>query len=148
MAADLVAAGVDVAAIYRHVYEGWPASKLRLVARALSNAELYAGGALALAQLSAADFQQTGAEDGYTEGIVDRLRAVQGTKVAALARELSDGSGRWKVSLRSSDGEVDVSMIAREAGGGGHKAAAGFTTEMARDRAGVVPARAGHAPQL
>jgi phosphoesterase RecJ-like protein len=134
MAADLVGAGVDVAAVYRHVYEGWPESKLRLVARALANAELHAHGALALAQLSAADFRQTGAEDGYTEGIVDRLRAVQGTKVAALARELSDGSGRWKVSLRSSDGEVDVSMIARAAGGGGHKAAAGFTTEMAGDQ--------------
>ncbi len=137
MAADLVAAGVDVALVYRRVYEGWPESKLRLVALALSRAQILAGGALALTQLSAADFQQTGAEDGYTEGIVDRLRAVDGTKVAGLARELSDGSGRWKVSLRSSDGDVDVSMIARGAGGGGHKAAAGFTTEMTRDELGA-----------
>ena len=133
MAADLVAAGVDVALIYRRVYEGWPLPKLRLVALALSRAQMLAGGALALAQLSHGDFLSTGADDGYTEGIVDRLRAIEGSKVAALARELSDGSGRWKVSLRSSDGEVDVSMIAREGGGGGHKAAAGFTTEMPSD---------------
>ncbi len=133
MAADLVAAGVDVAGIYRRVYEGWPEAKLRLVARGLMGAELHAEGALALTQLCAADFRDTGADDSYTEGIVDRLRAVEGTKVAAVARELSDGSGRWKVSLRSSDGVVDVSKIAREAGGGGHKAAAGFTTGMGRD---------------
>ncbi len=64
---------------------------------------------------------------------MDSLRAVEGTKVAALARELVDGDGRWKVSLRSSDGDVDVSLIARAAGGGGHKAAAGVTTAMAGD---------------
>jgi phosphoesterase RecJ-like protein len=129
MAADCIEAGVDVAAVYRRVYEGWPEPKLRLFARALSRTERHAGGSLTMTQLSVEDFRQTGAEDSYTEGIVDRLRAVDGTKVAALARELPEG-GRWKVSLRSSDGDVDVSVIARAAGGGGHKAAAGFATDM------------------
>lgn len=133
MAADLIAAGIDHTAIYRRVYEGWPESKLLLFARALSRTERHVGGALTMTQLSAADFEQTGAEESYTEGVVDSLRAVEGTKVAALARELVDGDGRWKVSLRSSDGDVDVSLIARAAGGGGHKAAAGVTTAMAGD---------------
>lgn len=133
MAADLIAAGIDHTEIYRRVYEGWPESKLRLFARALSRAERHAGGALTMTLLSTEDFRQTGAEESYTEGIVDRLRAVEGTKVAALARELVAGDGRWKVSLRSSDGDVDVSVIARAAGGGGHKAAAGLTTAMAPD---------------
>jgi phosphoesterase RecJ-like protein len=134
MAADLLAAGIDHTAIYRRVYEGWPESKLRLFARALSRAQRQAGGALTMTQLFAEDFLETGAEDSYTEGVVDRLRAVEGTKVAALARELSTGErGRWKVSLRSSDGDVDVSLIARAAGGGGHKAAAGFSTELGPD---------------
>ena len=129
MAAARIEAGIDVAAIYRRVYEGWPEPKLRLFARALSRTERHAGGALTMTQLSVEDFRQTGAEDSFTEGIVDRLRAVEGTKVAALARELPEG-GRWKVSLRSSDGDVDVSEIARAAGGGGHKAAAGLSTDM------------------
>lgn len=131
MAADLIAAGIDHTAIYRRVYEGWPEPKLRLFARALSRTERHVGGALTMTLLSAVDFEQTGAEESYTEGVVDSLRAVEGTKVAALARELVDGDGRWKVSLRSSDGDVDVSLIARAAGGGGHKAAAGLTTAMA-----------------
>ncbi|MCD6726496.1 MAG: DHH family phosphoesterase [Solirubrobacteraceae bacterium] len=131
MAAELIEAGVDVALIHRRVYEGWPEPKLRLFARALSRTVRHGGGALTLTQLSVEDFRQTEAEESYTEGIVDHLRALRGTKVAALARELQeDGGGRWKVSLRSSDGSVDVSLIARAAGGGGHKAAAGFTTEM------------------
>lgn len=134
MAADLLASGIDHPGIYRRVYEGWPESKLRLFARALSRAVRHAGGALTMTLLSAEDFRQTGAEASYTEGVVDRLRAVEGTKVAALARELCNGeNGTWKVSLRSSDGEVDVSLIARAAGGGGHKAAAGFRTQMAPD---------------
>ena len=67
---------------------------------------------------------------------MDRLRAVEGTKVAALARELhEDGEGgpRWKISLRSSDGRVDVSAIAREAGGGGHRQAAGFRSDLSQE---------------
>ena len=131
MAADLLASGIDHTAIYRRVYEEWPEPKLRLFARALSRTERHAGGALTMTTLPRGDFRETGAEESYTEGVVDRLRAVDGTKVAALARELIDGDGgRWKVSLRSSDGDVDVSVIARASGGGGHKAAAGFSTEM------------------
>ena len=130
MAADLIAAGIDHTAIYRRVYEDWPEPKLRLYALALSRTERHVDGALTMTAISAADFAATEAESSYTEGVVDALRAVEGTKVAALARELVDGDGRWKVSLRSSDGDVDVSLIARAAGGGGHKAAAGLTTEM------------------
>ncbi|MEA2317657.1 MAG: bifunctional oligoribonuclease and phosphatase NrnA, partial [Solirubrobacteraceae bacterium] len=40
------------------------------------------------------------------------------------------GRGRRKVSLRATDGEVDVSLIARAGGGGGHRQAAGFSTGM------------------
>jgi bifunctional oligoribonuclease and PAP phosphatase NrnA len=69
-----------------------------------------------------------------TEGIIDHLRSVEGARVAALIRDLGDrGSAARKVSLRSSDGEVDVSAIARERGGGGHKRAAGFSTDLELD---------------
>jgi phosphoesterase RecJ-like protein len=67
-----------------------------------------------------------------SEGIVDHLRAIEDTAVAALVRELLDENkqGWRKVSLRSTDGRVDVSRIARGLGGGGHRQAAGFTTEL------------------
>ena len=132
MAADLIEAGVDFHEIYRRLYEGVPEPKLALLTRALSRVQRFDGGRLTFARLTREDFVETGAEESYTEGIIDHLRAVQGTKVAALARELSgdDREGASKVSLRATDGAVDVSLIARAEGGGGHRQAAGFTTEM------------------
>jgi phosphoesterase RecJ-like protein len=63
--------------------------------------------------------------------VVDYLRALQGTAVAGLVRDrLGDVDGMRKVSLRSNDDRVDVSAIARAQGGGGHRAAAGFSTSM------------------
>jgi phosphoesterase RecJ-like protein len=135
MAADLIAAGVDVHATYRRLYEGVPEPKLALLTRALGAVERYDGGRLTLARLSREDFAETGAQESYTEGIIDHLRSVQGTKVAALARELTSDEQRGcsKVSLRATDGAVDVSLIARAQCGGGHRQAAGFATTMDRD---------------
>ena len=132
MAAELIDAGVAVHEIYHRLYEGIPYGKLELLARGLSHVERYDGGALTLTHLSAADYLETGAEENYSEGVVDHLRSVEGTAVAGLVRDLlGEGQdGRRKVSLRATDGRVDVSKIARAQGGGGHRQAAGFSTEM------------------
>jgi phosphoesterase RecJ-like protein len=132
MAAELIAAGVDVQDVYQRLYEEMPQAKLALLALALGRMQRFDSGELTLAVLSAEDFRETGAEDSYSEGIIDHLRAVQSTKVAALVRELTGGErgGQRKVSLRATDDDVDVSVIAREQGGGGHRRAAGFTTTL------------------
>ncbi len=131
MAAELIEAGVSVHQIYQRVYEGVPYGKLALLARGLAKVERYDGGRLTLTALSAGDFEESGAEESYSEGVVDHLRAVQGTAVAGLVRDrLGDADGMRKVSLRSNDDRVDVSAIARVQGGGGHRAAAGFSTSM------------------
>jgi len=132
MAAELIEAGIDAAGLYRRIYEGVPYAKLELLARALTAARRYDDGRLAVSVLTGEDFTQTAAEDSYSEGIVDHLRAVRGTKVAALIRDVTSGchSGERKVSLRASDDEVDVSAIARAFGGGGHRRAAGFSSEL------------------
>jgi phosphoesterase RecJ-like protein len=133
MAADLIEAGIDVHAIYRQIFENVPQAKLDLLARGLANTCRYEGGLLTLTRLSREDYAAVGAEEAYSEGLVDHLRALEGTAVAGLVRDrLGDGAGpvRRKVSLRASDDRVDVSAIAREQGGGGHRRAAGFATEM------------------
>jgi phosphoesterase RecJ-like protein len=133
MAAELIEAGIDVHGIYHRVYEDVPYGKLALLARGLAKVERYDEGRLTLTSLSAADFIESGAEESYSEGVIDHLRAVQGTAVAALVRErigAGDDGPRVKVSLRSSDERIDVSRIARVQGGGGHRQAAGFTTDL------------------
>jgi phosphoesterase RecJ-like protein len=135
MAAELIEAGVDVADVYRRLYEEMPVEKLTLMALALGHLQRFDDGELTLAALSAEEFERTEAEEHYSEGIVDQLRAVQGTKVAVFVRELigEERRGLRKVSLRATDDDVDVSVIAREQGGGGHRRAAGFSTTLDLD---------------
>jgi phosphoesterase RecJ-like protein len=134
MAAELIDRGIDVHAIYRRLYEGVPTGKLQLLARGLSSVQRFDDGLLTVTQLTRDDFASTGADESYSEGLVDHLRSVEGTAVAGLVRELpTDGDGaspRRKVSLRATDDRVDVSRIARAGGGGGHRRAAGFSTEL------------------
>jgi phosphoesterase RecJ-like protein len=132
MASELLELGVDAHAVYRRLYEDLPFGRLQLLSRALSRVDRHGDGDLTITHLTREDYEETGSSEGDSEGIVDHLRAVKGTRVAALVRELlaDDREGLRKVSLRATDGSVDVSKIARAFGGGGHRAAAGFTTEI------------------
>jgi bifunctional oligoribonuclease and PAP phosphatase NrnA len=135
IAADLIEAGVAVDDTYRRLYEHVPIEKIRLVARALEGIQRHCDGRLVLAYITAEDYEATGAGEEMTEGIIDHLRSVEGAQIAALIRDLGDrGRAARKVSLRSSSGEVDVSAIARMTGGGGHKRAAGFSTDLELDQ--------------
>jgi phosphoesterase RecJ-like protein len=134
VAADLIEAGVDVDDTYRRLYEHVPLEKVRLVARALGKIERHCDNRLILTYISLDDYEETGAGEEMTEGVIDHLRSVDGTKVAAVVRDLGNrGRAARKVSLRSSEGDVDVSAIARKNGGGGHKRAAGFSTDLDLD---------------
>ena len=127
------AAGVEPQVIHQRLYEGLPFSRIQLLARALSGVQRFDGGALTLTHLTRDDFAFSEADESDSEGIVDHMRQVEGTLVACLVRELLADDGRRKVSLRATDGRVDVSRIARAMGGGGHPQAAGFTTELPYD---------------
>jgi phosphoesterase RecJ-like protein len=131
MAAELIDDGIDAHGIYRRLYEGIPQGTLELLARGLSNVERYDSGLLTLTHLTREDYRSTGADESYSEGVVDHLRSVEGTAVAGLVRDQLGGGGfKRKVSLRATDDRVDVSRIARAAGGGGHRRAAGFSTDL------------------
>ena len=132
MAAELIENGVEPHQVYRRLYEDLPFRRLVLLQRALASVERHDDGALTIAHLTRDDYRETGALETDSEGVVDHMRAVEGTRVAGLVRELlgADREGMRKVSLRATDGTVDVSRIAREFGGGGHPQAAGFSTAV------------------
>lgn len=134
VAAALIEAGVDVNETFRRLYERVPEEKLRLIARALGKIDRRLGGALSTTYISTEDYAATGADETLTEGIIDFVRGVEGTSVAAVVRDKPDSLREArKVSLRSTDGRVDVSRIARKMGGGGHRRAAGFSTDRGYD---------------
>ncbi len=132
MAAELIAAGVNVPAVNTRLYEEMPQTKLTLLGMALERVQRFDAGELTLVALDAEDFAQAGAEESLSEGIVDHLRSIAATKVAVLIRELTapENRGKRKVSLRATGNDVDVSAIARTQGGGGHRRAAGFSTTL------------------
>jgi bifunctional oligoribonuclease and PAP phosphatase NrnA len=131
LAAELVEAGADVKRVFRGVYESVQFGKLKLLARALERAEVFEGGRLVVSVVRREDFDAVGAEEPYSEGIVEQLRAIEGSDMVALIREPPRDDGpNVRVSLRSSHDEIDVSAIARKAGGGGHRQAAGFSSEL------------------
>jgi phosphoesterase RecJ-like protein len=130
LAAELVEAGADVHRVFQGVYENVAFAKLKLVARALENAQVFEGGRVIVSHLEKDDFDAAGAEEPYSEGIIDYLRAVEGAELAALIREPPTQNGPTRrVSLRTTEEELDVSAIARKSGGGGHRQAAGFSSE-------------------
>lgn len=134
LAADLVDAGADVHRVFQGVYENVQFAKLKLLARALDRARVLEGGEIVVSHLLRDDFEAVGATEPYSEGIIDFLRSAEGALVSALIREPPrDGAPARKVSLRSSVDEVDVSAIARKSGGGGHRGAAGFSTDLSVD---------------
>jgi bifunctional oligoribonuclease and PAP phosphatase NrnA len=134
MAAELIEAGVDVDDTYRRLYERVPIEKLQLVARALNKIERFESGRLTVTYIAVDDYEAAGADEGLVEGIIDHVRAIEGTTLAAVVRDKTDGGrSARKVSLRSSDRSVDVSAIARKHGGGGHPRAAGFGTDLPYD---------------
>jgi phosphoesterase RecJ-like protein len=135
--AALVREGARPAQVAEWLYESRPISSIRLLGEMLQSLELHADGAIATAVLSREMFERSGADTSDTEGLVDVPRSIAGVRTVALLRQIGDD--RFKISLRSK-GEADVEKIARAAGGGGHKNAAGFVAEgtLAEVRARLV----------
>jgi len=120
----LVKAGADPHHVTRKIYEERSIAATHLLGVALSRLSADCDDEVVSSTLTPADFAQAGAVASDTEGIIDHLRAIGGTRVALLFVEMEDGQVR--VSLRS-DGTLDVGRIALSLGGGGHMAAAGCT---------------------
>jgi len=129
IAARLLLAGVDPSDVAQRLYERQPAERQRLLGVALARMQPLADGRMLAAVLGPDDFRTARGDD--TEGIVEVMRATRGVSAAALVRQVRPGA--YRVSLRSADPRLDVSAIARVDGGGGHRAAAGFSTSREPD---------------
>lgn len=122
-AAAMLEAGVNAADASRLVFQNARAEALALESRALGRMTLANGGRVAYTWLTEDDFTQTGALPEETEHLPDAVRRLGGIDVALLFR-VNDGEVRG--NLRAKTG-ADVGSVARHFGGGGHRAASGFT---------------------
>jgi phosphoesterase RecJ-like protein len=126
LAGEFIARGASPNAIAENVFENKPFAAQKLLGRALESLQRTADGRVAWARVTKEDFAEFGATDEATEGIINSVRAVQGTEVALLFREMP--SGKLRVSLRAR-APYDVATVAARFGGGGHRLASGCTME-------------------
>src|SRR4051794_8420302 len=132
LAARLLATGIDHAEISRRLFDTAPFGWLRLLSvvtgRAVLEPEVGAG--LVWTWSSVAEAAEHGLAADQLEALVDVIRATVEADVACVLKGQDDGS--WSVSLRSRGG-TDVARVAMALGGGGHRAAAGYTSLLDRE---------------
>lgn len=124
LCSELLKSGVDFYKLAESVY--WVTSKesALLTGISLSRCCFSSSGEIAWSVLSRADFKKAGASDSDADSVSEKIRSIQGVKIAILFREKN--SREWRVSLRSKDG-INLTLLAEQFGGGGHLSAAGCT---------------------
>ena len=123
MATELSRFDLPIADMSRQLFEEHRFAYLQLVATALQRAELDADRRFVVTWITADDLERFGVEMDEAEGLIDIVRRTAEADVSCVLKEAPEGT---KVSLRSVT-DFDVTPIAMKFGGGGHRAAAGFT---------------------
>jgi bifunctional oligoribonuclease and PAP phosphatase NrnA len=133
LAARLLATGIDHADISRRLFDTAPFGWLGLLSVVTGRAELEreVGAGLVWTWSSTAEAAEHGLPGEQLEALVDVVRSTREADVACVLKGQDDGS--WSVSLRSR-GATDVARVAMALGGGGHRAAAGYTSHLDREK--------------
>ena len=126
VAAELVDFGIDASFIASESLEKRTLASLKLEALTIERLRAFADGQAAISWVKQEDFDRLGAIKDDAEPLIDVVRSLNGVRIACMLREQD---GKVRGSLRSKD-DIDISVLARKFGGGGHKAAAGFTLDM------------------
>lgn len=132
LAADLLESGIDLQHIHLRIFDQKPLAQVELLRRGLSNLKLYAEGRLAVISLHKGDFEETGAVENLSEGVINHARSIAGVEVAVLFKEVE--TRKIRIGFRSNLW-FNVNDLASRFGGGGHKRAAGCSMEVSLDEA-------------
>ena len=126
LAAELREFPFDHARLVQALYEDSPFAYLKLLGVALERARLEPERDLVWTYLTRADLDGAGIHPAETDDLIDVIRTAREADVAAVIKQQRDG--RFKVSMRSR-GRHDVAAVAATFGGGGHRLAAGYTSQ-------------------
>jgi len=121
LARELLEYGLDVSYISNNINKHQSLAHIRAKAKAIDNLELKLNGYLAITTLNSQNILSTGVKTTDIDGIIDELISLATVEIAIL---ITDFNNIIKVSLRSKN--ADVSNVAINFGGGGHKNASGF----------------------
>src|SRR5205814_7654995 len=117
-------AGVDPVRVARNVYDSNNMGRLKLFGSVLSTMQLDGSGRIAIVYLDHEMARAAGGTYEDTEGLINLPLTVKEIQAVVFFKQIE--GEQYRVSMRSK-GDIDVSSVAKEFGGGGHKNAAGCT---------------------
>lgn len=122
LAAELMEAGADAGKVSERIFSSVSPQALELVRLSLASVATHEKGRIASIQLTHRELMGSGATEEDSENLVNFVRKVEGVEIAVFLKERPDG--QVKISLRSKT-QVNVALVAKQFGGGGHSYAAG-----------------------
>ena len=123
IAARLLEAGVDPTAVYRRVYDEYPAGRSVLLGRVLAGMQLVCGGRASILRVTRQDLAETSTTLEDLDSLVNYGLGIRGVEASVMLTEVPEGV---KMNFRSR-GSTSVHALAISFGGGGHRCAAGAT---------------------
>lgn len=127
IAAQLMNSGAELTTISDNIYGSIPMNAIKLQSEVLNRINLFEEERLVVSYVLQDDYKTFNIESSETDFLIDSIRLVKESTVALLLKEQKDKT--FKGSLRSRT-HLDVQKIASLFGGGGHKAASGFSTTL------------------
>ena len=127
IASKLMLSGAELTSISDNIYGSIPMNAIKLQSEVLNRIELYKEEELVVSYVLQDDYLKYKIESSETDFLIDSIRLVKESNIALLLKEQEDKS--FKGSVRSRN-ELDVQQSGSLFGGGGHKAASGFSTNL------------------
>lgn len=127
LAGELLEFDLPVSSLSRTLFEEHSFAYLALLGESLARMTLVREQSFVWTSVTQEQLQRHGVTMDEVEGLIDIVRRTAEADVACVLKE--DGDGAVRVSLRSV-GATDVQRIAAAHGGGGHRFAAGFTSDV------------------
>jgi phosphoesterase RecJ-like protein len=125
LAEELAGFDLPIGAVTRQLFEQHRLAYMKLAAKAIDRAEYDADRRFVVTWVTADDLATHGVLLEETEGLIDLVRRTSEADVSCVLKETAEGT---RVSLRAVS-DFDVSQVAVGFGGGGHRGAAGFTSD-------------------
>lgn len=122
---EMIDSGADYVRTCKILNHTYSETKMKLVAKLINEMESYFDGKVRIGVVDKKTLDEFNAKEQDAENLITYLRGIEGTIVAIYFRFLEDNT--YKVSVRASE-PIDAAELSAAFGGGGHKRAAGFST--------------------
>jgi phosphoesterase RecJ-like protein len=129
---DLLEYGIYPSEVYGHIYESDPFGRFQLIQIVFDRIKYVESLGLIYSYVLENDIGKLNIPIYAQDGIIDLLRSAEGASITVLIKEI--GRNSFKVSLRTSERDVDLSQIAADFGGGGHRSAAAYKDKGSLDQ--------------